>query len=164
MDSSLRALSGNRVQIRDISPRKSGSTAAYVFGPSPEFTKTVSAARLLIRNGLSPSKAKSLVERLWARERVAAVVPHVQSLADFERELAAFGVTAQRREIPRHIDVAAIRARLSLTQEEFAARFGLSVSTVRNWEQGRSEPDEPARGFLAVIAAHPEIAEAAISA
>jgi putative transcriptional regulator len=42
-------------------------------------------------------------------------------------------------------DVAAIRKRLGLSQERFARRFGLSPATVRDWEQGRRQPDAPAR-------------------
>lgn len=114
--------------------------------------------------GITPSRAKAIVEQLLKREPVALVVPAIASTAEFEKALARLGVKAQRREIPARIDVAAIRHRLNLTQEEFAARFGLNVATVRNWEQGRSQPDEPARGFLAVIALHPEIAEEAASA
>jgi DNA-binding transcriptional regulator YiaG len=164
MNSSLRARLGNRAQIRDISPRASGSSAAYVLKASAEFAKTVAAARLFIRGGITPSRAKSLVERLLVGDSIAVIVPAVESAAAFDKSLAALGLKTERRAIPRHIDVAEIRRRLALTQEEFAARFGLNVATVRNWEQGRSEPDEPARGYLAVIATHPEIAEAAVSA
>jgi putative transcriptional regulator len=125
---------------------------------------TVTAAQILIRGGVSASKAKSTIERLLDGDKVALVVPMVDTAAGFEKALAQHGITAQRREIPRTVDVAAIRNRLKLTQEEFAARFGLNVATVRNWEQGRSDPDEPARGFLAVIDRYPELAEEAVSA
>jgi putative transcriptional regulator len=45
-----------------------------------------------------------------------------------------------------------------LTKEEFAARYHipLPLGTLRDWEQGRSEPDQPARAYLAVIARDPE--------
>ena len=58
--------------------------------------------------------------------------------------------------VPAKIDVKAIRARRGLTQEEFCIRYGLSVASLRDWEQGRSEPDQPARAYLAVIAGDPE--------
>jgi len=54
------------------------------------------------------------------------------------------------------IDVRQIRAKMGLTQEQFALRFGFPQATLRNWEQGRSRPDTPARVLLAVIAKHPE--------
>ncbi|MBB4953352.1 putative transcriptional regulator [Agrobacterium vitis] len=49
-----------------------------------------------------------------------------------------------------------IRRALSLTQEEFSARYQIPLGTLRDWEQGRSEPDQPARAYLKVIAADPE--------
>ncbi len=49
------------------------------------------------------------------------------------------------------VDVNALRLKLGLSQEDFAAAFGVSVGTVRNWEQGRRQPDGPARVLLAVI-------------
>ena len=44
-----------------------------------------------------------------------------------------------------------IRLRQGLTQIAFARRFGLSVHTLRQWEQGLREPEGPARTYLAVI-------------
>jgi putative transcriptional regulator len=60
------------------------------------------------------------------------------------------------------IDVRATRKRLGLSQAEFAARFGFQPATLRNWEQGRTRPDGPARVLLAVIARHPEAVEDAL--
>ena len=57
------------------------------------------------------------------------------------------------RPIPR---VKTLRHALGLTQEEFAARYHIPLGTLRDWEQGRSQPDQPARAFLAVIARAPE--------
>ena len=59
-------------------------------------------------------------------------------------------------------DVRATRKRLGLSQAEFAARFGFQPATLRNWEQGRTRPDGPARVLLAVIARHPEAVEDAL--
>jgi putative transcriptional regulator len=60
------------------------------------------------------------------------------------------------------VDVAAIRAALGLTQAAFAARFGLSLGTVRDWEQRRKPPEGPARVLLAVIASDPEAVDRAL--
>lgn len=49
-----------------------------------------------------------------------------------------------------------IRRALKLTQEEFSARFHVPLGTLRDWEEGRAKPDEPARAYLRVIARHPE--------
>ena len=51
----------------------------------------------------------------------------------------------------------AIRAKLSLTQEKFAALMNISVHTLRNWEQGRRHPEGPARVLLNVVNNHPEV-------
>jgi putative transcriptional regulator len=51
-------------------------------------------------------------------------------------------------------DVRAVRRRLRLSQSQFAAKFGFQQATLRNWEQGRTQPDGPARVLLAVIARH----------
>ncbi len=59
-------------------------------------------------------------------------------------------------------DVRAVRKRLGLSQAQFAAKFGFQTATVRNWEQGRTRPDGPARVLLAVIAQHPEAVEDAL--
>src|ERR1700752_1877812 len=49
-----------------------------------------------------------------------------------------------------------IRRSLELTQEEFAARYHIPLGTLRDWEQGRTQPDQPARADLTVIAHDPE--------
>lgn len=59
-------------------------------------------------------------------------------------------------------DVRALRRRLGLSQSEFAAKFGFQAATLKNWEQGRTRPDGPARVLLAVIARHPEAVEDAL--
>ena len=59
----------------------------------------------------------------------------------------------QRKLPPRSATCAAARG---LTQIEFAARLGVPVETIRNWEQGKRAPRGPARALLAVIAHSPE--------
>lgn len=53
-------------------------------------------------------------------------------------------------------DAKSIRAQNKLTQRQFAAMLGISVKTLRNWEQGRRTPEGPARVLLMVAAKHPE--------
>lgn len=60
---------------------------------------------------------------------------------------------AKARRVPR---VKTLRRALGLTQEEFAARYSIPLGTLRDWEQGRSEPDQPTRAYLTVIAHDPE--------
>lgn len=54
------------------------------------------------------------------------------------------------------IDVQSIRKKYGLSQEKFAKLLGISVATVRNWEQGRRKPEDAARVLLRVAAKHPE--------
>lgn len=52
-----------------------------------------------------------------------------------------------------------IRRALALTQEEFAVRYHIPLGTLRDWEQGRAQPDRPARAYLKVIACEPKRVE-----
>ena len=56
-----------------------------------------------------------------------------------------------------------LRRRAQLTQTEFAARLGVPVETIRNWEQGKRTPRGPARALLTVIAHAPETVFAALA-
>jgi putative transcriptional regulator len=60
--------------------------------------------------------------------------------------------------------VQAIRKKLGFTQQEFAARFGVSLGTLRNWEQGARVPEGPARALLTIIDREPDAAKRALSA
>jgi putative transcriptional regulator len=60
------------------------------------------------------------------------------------------------------INVERIRRRLGLSQMDFAAAFGVSVATVRNWEQGRRRPHGPAQVLLVVIDKAPQVVLKAI--
>jgi putative transcriptional regulator len=61
-------------------------------------------------------------------------------------------------------DPRAVRQRLGMSQSAFARMFGVSVWTLRNWEQGRRRPDGPARALLRVIDREPEAARRALGA
>ena len=54
-------------------------------------------------------------------------------------------------------DIAALRSFVGMTQEEFARAVGISVHTLRNWEQGRRRPEGPAIALLRIAARHPRI-------
>ena len=54
-------------------------------------------------------------------------------------------------------DVAALRRFICLTQEQFADALGISVHTLRNWEQDRVKPDGPGLALLRIAARHPRI-------
>lgn len=65
------------------------------------------------------------------------------------------------RRVPR---AKTLRRALAMTQEEFATRYHIPLGTLRDWEQGRCEPDQPARAYLTVIAHDPEGVKRALAA
>lgn len=64
--------------------------------------------------------------------------------------------------VPDTVDVRGIRRRMSLTQTEFARRYGFSAAAVREWEQQRRRPEAAARVLLTVIDREPEAVERAL--
>lgn len=68
---------------------------------------------------------------------------------------------ARMKRVPR---AKTLRRALGLTQEEFAARFQIPLGTLRDWEQGRAEPDQPARAYLKVIAFDAQTVQRALTA
>ncbi len=67
-----------------------------------------------------------------------------------------------RVRVPAHVDVKAIRTKLGMTQQAFAARFGFSINTLRHWEQGSREPEGPTRAYLLVIDRAPAAVQKAL--
>jgi putative transcriptional regulator len=74
----------------------------------------------------------------------------------------AADMSLYRVHIPAEIDVRAIRGRLGLTQQQFAARFGFNITTLRHWEQGRRVPEGPTRAYLLVIDREPQAVQKAL--
>jgi putative transcriptional regulator len=78
---------------------------------------------------------------------------HAAALADPDAQPLTEEDFARMKRVPR---IKTLRRALGLTQEEFAARYRIPVGTLRDWEQGRTEPDQPARAYLLAIAGDPE--------
>lgn len=83
-------------------------------------------------------------------------------LVDSIREMGAYvrgeiDLPASRIHFVGEPDPREIRARLGMTQEEFAAALCISVKTLRNWEQGRRDPSGPAMRLLQIAEKHSEI-------
>jgi DNA-binding transcriptional regulator YiaG len=133
--------------------------ALHATGPLPE---PVSVAQVLSTHGLGLRKAHATLNRLAEGDTVVVRMP-VAGLADLRREFAALNVAVVPRQVPDEVDVRAVRDRFGLTQREFAARFGLDLDAVQNWEQGRARPDRNARILLRVIATAPDAVERALS-
>lgn len=64
---------------------------------------------------------------------------------------------------PEAIDVSALRQRMGMTQEQFAARFGFSVATLRHWERGDRSPHGASLVLLNVIKRAPDAVQAALN-
>jgi putative transcriptional regulator len=64
---------------------------------------------------------------------------------------------------PEPIDVSAIRQKTGLSQQQFCAAFGISLGTLRNWEQGVRTPRGPARALLKVVSREPTAVLRALS-
>jgi putative transcriptional regulator len=78
---------------------------------------------------------------------------HAAALADPDAQPLTDADLGRMKRVPR---IKTLRRALRLTQEDFAARYHIPLGTLRDWEQGRCEPDQPARAYLTVIARDPE--------
>jgi putative transcriptional regulator len=99
----------------------------------------------------------------------AEEVVRLEAMTDEEIEAAARSdpdaqplTEDELRQLQRVPNPKSIREHLHLTQQQFAETFGLSLGTVRDWEQGRFEPDQAAKTLLKVIACNPEAVKQAL--
>jgi putative transcriptional regulator len=112
-----------------------------------------------LRDGREFPLAPSMPLATAARTSVAPVTTNV-ALATRTVAQATTTVAQATATSPAVRD---LRRRARLTQQEFAARLGVPVETIRNWEQGKRMPRGPARALLAVIAHAPETVFAALA-
>ena len=97
----------------------------------------------------------SRADAMTAKQRRAAALADPDNRPMTDEEWAA---------APRVPRVGVIRRALKLSQEDFAGAFHIPIGTLRDWEQGRKEPDAAARAYLRVIAREPEIVRKALAA
>jgi putative transcriptional regulator len=86
---------------------------------------------------------------------------HAAALSDPDAQPLTAEQLAHMKPTPR---AKIIRRALQLTQEEFAARYHIPLGTLRDWEQGRAQPDQPARAYLRAIAGDPQGVQRALEA
>jgi putative transcriptional regulator len=79
--------------------------------------------------------------------------PTQDELDDLSDQPMTVNELRRARRVP---SVATLRRSLTMTQDEFSAAYAIPLGTLRDWEQGRSEPDATARAYLKVISADPE--------
>jgi putative transcriptional regulator len=106
--------------------------------------------------------------RLKADGRLVEVLPggSERDIATDPRSIATAAHNAARAANGRTDDATYarnVRSRTGLTQAAFAARIGVPVETVRNWEQGKRSPRGPARALLKVLEEAPETAFAVLA-
>lgn len=106
-----------------------------------------------------PGKRKSRID--WSRvEAMSESDRHTAAMADPDARPMTDDEWNSARRVPR---VTIIRRALKLSQEQFAAAFQIPVKTIRDWEEGRYEPDAAARAYLRVIASAPTIVRKALA-
>ncbi len=88
----------------------------------------------------------------------------IASMREGVEILAGRTVPSRFYPAPAKVDVRAIRAGLGLSQAAFARRFGFSPATIREWEQGRRQPEAAARVLLLVIASKPDVVDEVLAA
>jgi DNA-binding transcriptional regulator YiaG len=108
-----------------------------------------------VRSGVPVRTAKKVLEDLAEGKTAYVEAPVVADYDSLKRKMMGENVAVHRIEV-RAVDVKALRARLGISQEAFAGRYGLDVATVRNWEQGRTKPEGPAAALLQIIERDPD--------
>jgi putative transcriptional regulator len=93
-------------------------------------------------------------EHDWSRfDAMTPEQSHAAALDDPDAQPLTEEDFARMKRTPQ---VKIMRRALGLSQEEFSAKFHIPLGTLRDWEQGRKEPDAAARAYLTVIAREPE--------
>ena len=104
--------------------------------------------------------ARPSAKRDWSRlDAMTDEQRHAAALSDPDAQPMTEQDFDRAKRTPR---AKIIRRAMGLTQEEFAARFHIPLGTLRDWEQGASEPDQAARAYLTVIARNPEAVRKAL--
>ena len=88
------------------------------------------------------------------------LIASMKQAAAHARGQKARGLRVTTVEIP---DVKAIRKALHMSQQRFATLYRIPLATLKNWEQGRRQPDAPAAAYLQVIAKRPREAREALT-
>lgn len=96
----------------------------------------------------------------WTRfDAMTEAERHAAALADSDAQPLTPERASRMKRTPQ---VRVIRRALGLSQEDFAARFHIPLGTLRDWEQGRKDPDAAARAYLVVIGRNPSAVSEAL--
>lgn len=114
--------------------------------------KTITIVKMNKAGKLSPKRSNDALKASGRRMGDDAEV-RAAAKADPDNPPLTRKRMASMRRVPQ---VKVLRRALGLTQEEFAARYRIPLGTLRDWEQGRAQPDQPTRAYLKVIAREPK--------
>lgn len=106
-----------------------------------------------VPDGLMPRKRLNESQNDMTKHAFAKIA------SGLEDAIAFANGDSGRGKIISPLDVKSVRSLARKTQAEFAVAYHIPVATLRDWEQGRRQPDAPARALLAVIAADPVAVE-----
>jgi putative transcriptional regulator len=107
------------------------------------------------------AKRTAAAKHDWSRlDAMTEAEKHAAALSDPDNRPLTEEDMRRMKRTPR---AKIIRRALGLSQEDFAARYRIPIGTLRDWEQGRVEPDQAARAYLTVIARDPEAVRKALS-
>jgi putative transcriptional regulator len=99
-------------------------------------------------------------ETEWSRfDAMTAKQRHASAMADPDAQPLTPEDFKRMKRTPQ---VKVIRRALGFSQEEFAEHFNIPIGTLRDWEQGRKEPDAAAKAYLRVIASEPDMVRKAL--
>ena len=108
------------------------------------------------------SKTPETTKPNWRRlDAMSAEERHAAAMSDPDAQPLTPDDFARMKRTPQ---VRVIRRALGLSQEEFAEKFQIPLGTLRDWEQGRAEPDQTARAYLKAIAGDAQAVQRALEA
>jgi len=166
-NSELKARLARLAPVRDANRPVSSSddgTHLIVLRRAGALDRPIDLIRRLAVAGVSLRTAHSVVNRLADLGWATCPVTCGEDLRLLANELARLNVQVRHRVFAEGTpDVAAMRARQSLSQREFADLLGIDLRTLQNWEQGRNRPDAAATGLMRVFAHAPDVVEEALS-
>src|SRR5664280_74587 len=102
------------------------------------------------RKSARSSRASAAPIERVKRSRVAHdIISGLKEAAAFAR--GEISLPVRMVNVPEPVDVRALRSKLGLSQSEFASRYGISLRTLQEWEQGRTSPDSTVRAYLCLL-------------
>jgi putative transcriptional regulator len=105
-------------------------------------------------------KNKAAAKHDWSRlDAMTEAEKHAAAMSDPDNRPLTEEDMKRMKRTPR---AKIIRRALGLSQDDFAARYHIPIGTLRDWEQGRAEPDQAARAYLTVIAREPDVVRKAL--